>query len=305
MGEVTFRRIRGRIVPIKRKKDDVSVGGAAAVGAGVGVSYNVAKEVKGNIIDKSVSNSRGLKTFKSKLKAGDILVLGSTSKNSGGIEFGEAVKRLPKAIQKPILKAGKKVGIKKSTTLLSNSTLLTGLGGGTKYHAGVWDGKKVIHMSTDGGAVRESLTDAVFKQNVSALRFKNAGKREVESALKFAQGAVKSKTQYQGFSEYAMNGVSSLLIPFGKKASRCKGPLVCHTLPIRAYAKRKFSFRGEYTFSGDFKHAEDLMTVARRDLIKSPLLTAKGFGGAALKGLKYAAPAAAVAWGINKIRGEK
>jgi len=294
-----FFRKNGRIIPVRDKNDGpVNTQKVGVRGAVLGALYHTHQGEAAHRLESMAKNSRNIHTFKKSLKAGDILVMGSTPKNSGGHELGDILHGVPGKIKNPILKVAKKIGIKKDTVLLSNSTLLTGVGAGEKYHAGVYLGKgKVAHMTGDVGATIDHIGSLAEKQNVTALRFSNAGQRETAAAVNFAKKAVNSKAQYSNVTGLK-NAFSNLVFPLSKKVSKDCSSMVCHTLPIRAYGKRAFTL-GEDTFAGDFSKVPGITAVARRDLVKSTSLRAKAFIGNAAKGLKWGAAAALVGAAIN------
>lgn len=220
-------------------------------------------------------------------------------KNSSGFEFHETVEALPEFMQKPLKSAGKAVGLKPKSLLLSNATTLPLSGAGAKYHSGVYLGHgRVGHMTTDVGATTDSLHAFVDKNNVSVLRLKNVKQNEIREALQFSRSIVEKKTPYQSYGEYAMNAFSNYIIPINKvtKKSTRFTPLVCHTLPIRSYLKRKFT-SGEHTFSGDFKNMDSMAVIAKRNVIKAGGTEAKALIGIAGRGLKWGVAAAALAAG--------
>lgn len=292
-----FIRQHGKIVPIN---DERNVKGAAVGGAAVGAAYHVQRESAGHVIDQAAKNTRSVAKFKSELKAGDILIMGSIPKHSGGHEFGDIVGMLPKKVQGAATKYGKKIGLNKNTLLASNSSILKSVGAGNKYHAGVYLGKgRVAHMSTDHGAVSEKLHDVIRAQNVSAYRFKGADK-EAEAAVKFAKKAVKAKVPYKatmGATDAAVNLVTGI----GRKATKCLDPMVCHTLPLRAYSGRSAGLAGENAFSGAIKHIKGISAIARRDTIKAPLMGARVIAGSVLKGAKWGLAAGLAAAAIGAL----
>lgn len=294
-----FIRVHGRIVPIHDKKEEgLSKTNAAVAGTAVGAGIHTRQSVKAAAVEKLAKNHRSLTKFQANLQPGDILSMGSTPKNSGGHEFSEISKLAPKSFRAHLDKAAKAVGIRKNTVIASNSSILTAAGAGKKYHAAVYLGKgKVAHMSTDGGAVIEHLHQVAEKQNITAMRFGNATKAETESAISFAKEAVKRKVPYQATAG-TTSAFSNLIAPIGKKATQNFSPMVCHTMPIRAYAKRAFAL-GEHTYAGDFMKTPGITAVARHDIIKSSSLSLKAVLGNSAKGLKWGAAAAVGAAAIN------
>jgi hypothetical protein len=284
------------------EKDRKDVRNAGLAAGGVGAARHIGHEMYLNHREKKLKNSKSLNEFVKKLKEGDIILSGSTPRHSGAIRLSD----MPKSIQN----IGKAFGGKKSTVITTNSTLLNQLGGGSKYHAGVYTGKKrIAHMSTDTGAVSESLVgnkrfeSTVRGQNVAAYRFKDSTKAERTSASNFAKRSVKSKVPYQKTTTLMGQVAGNLLSPVGKKASRKrKDGMVCNTLPIRAYEKRKFS-KGEWTYSGDIRKAKNLVPIARRDVVKIPWhLRARNMAGQGSKGLKWGLGAAAATYGYKKFK---
>ncbi len=293
-----FVRIHGRVVPIRDQEDGLSKKKAGAGGALAGAAYHTRKGIIANSAEKLAKNHRSLAKFKANLQPGDILVMGSAPKHSGGHEVGGLTAMLPKGVKTHAEKLLKKAGIKSTDVFASNSSILTASGAGSKYHAGVYLGKgKVAHMSTDAGAVIEKLGDVVEKQNVSALRFANASKSETNSAIKFAKAAAKKKVPYQKTMGIT-SGLSNLVAPIGKKASQNFSEMVCHTLPIRSYAKRGFAL-GEHTYAGDFMKTPGISAIARHDVMKTGLTNIKAFVGNSAKGLKWGVAAFAGAAAIN------
>ena len=291
-----FIRVHGRVVPIK-DKGELSKTKAGVAGAAVGAAYHVRKGLIAAKAESMAKNHRSMAKFTAHLQPGDILVMGSAPKHSGGHEAGDYIPH----------KVLEKFGVKKDTIIASNSTILTGAGAGKKYHAGIYLGKgKVSHMSTDHGAVIEKISDVAEKQNVTALRFSNATKSETEGAIKFAKAAVKKKVPYQKTMGIT-SGLSNLVLPVGKKAEKVFTPMVCHTLPIRSYAKRAFAL-GEHTYAGDFIKTPGIAAVARHDVVKTGLTGTKAFVGNAAKGLKWgvaaAVGAAAINYALKKRRGK-
>lgn len=272
-----------------------SAGSVAAVTGTSGAAYEITKHISGEIKEKAAPNYRNIEKFKAQLQPGDILVMGSQAKYSGGVEFGDAVSALPKSWQKPAMKVGKKVGLKKNSVVLSNANLLSSIGGGKKYHAAIYAGKnRVIHMSTDAGAISEALEDTIAFQNVSILRPK-VSKAEKEAAVKFAKKAVYKKVQYQGFSEYSMNAVANLFLPIRKKAVKCFDDAVCHTLPTRAYGGKVIS--NEWTMAGAFRNSDKLDVIARRDTVKTLGTSFRSIAASVAKGGKWVLPGAAIGGG--------
>lgn len=299
-----FIRKNGRVIPIREESDGAPVKKSAAIGAAAGAIYHGSVELKASKAESLAKNHKTFTNFKQKLQPGDILVLGSTPKHSSGHAFGELSKQLPKSFRKPVNKLARKVGIHRNSIVLSNSSLLTGVGAGEKYHGAVYLGKgKVAHMSTDAGAVIEKLSDVGHKQNITALRFPNASKAEVANAVKFARTAVKKKVPYLD-SVGVKSAFSNLVAPIGKKATQSCGPMVCHTLPIRAYVKRSFTL-GEHTFAGDFMKTPGIAAIARRDVIKSPFTTVKAVIGKSAKGLKWGLAAGAAAATFKYIQNKR
>lgn len=292
-----FIRKNGKVIPI-RDDEGVSTRKAGVVGAAAGAGYHVHQGVRAARVEKLAKNSRTLKNFKKNLKEGDILVMGSSPKYSGGHELADVTQHLPKPIGAKLTKLAKSVGIKTDTVLASNSTILTAAGAGNKYHAGVYLGNgKVAHMTTDYGATIQNLHEVADKQNITAMRFANASSRETQTAIKFAKKAVASRAQYKQSTGVA-SAFSNLVLPVGKKVGKgCEG-MVCHTLPIRAYGKRTFGL-GEHTFAGDFMKTPGITAIARRDIIKSNLTSTRAFLGNASKGLKWGVAAALGAGAIN------
>ena len=268
----------------------------AAIGAGIGAAKNIAHEAYLNKRESSISNTKGVNQFKNKLQKGDVIITGSTPRNSGGIELSD----MPEAIQN----VGKKFGIKPNTKLTTNSSVLTAIGGGGKYHAMIYLGNgRVGHMSTDAGAVSESIHDAIKGQNAAAYR--QGSKAQADSAVKFTRKAIKNKVPYSGAAEVVKEPLSNILIPkpFGQKACRdTKKGMVCHTLASKAYNKQTFS-QGARTYSGDLRRNMNFEPVARRDVVKIPTsMKIRNYAGQALKGIKYAIPGAAAALAISKIK---
>jgi len=270
---------------------------AVAIGTGVGAAKNIAHDIYLNKREKQLPNTKSLHHFRKKLKPGDVLLLGSTPRHAGGTN----VEDLPKPLRKFLRKAG----ISGKTELINNSTLLTAIGGGGKYHAGIYLGKgRVGHMTTDTGAVTEWLKDVAPGQNVSAYRFSDLRKGEARSAAQFARRSAKEKTPYQSFARYAPQAISNVISPRGISACRKRGGgMVCNTLPIRAYHHRKFTPQGEWTYTGDLRRAKNLHPVARRDVVKIPWhLKTRNILGQASKGLKWGLGAGAGALLLNKFR---
>lgn len=274
----------------------------AALGAGVGAAKNIAHEAILNRREKKVKNTRSEKHFIRKLKRGDILIAGSTPKHSGHVTVAD--------LPAPIANVAKKLGAKGKHEVISNSTMLTAIGGGGKYHGMIYLGKgKVGHMSTDMGARVEHLRDAGERQNLAAYRLKKGkDKGQAESAARFAERAKKKKVQYQKLTETIKEPLSNAFIPKpgGQRACRdtSKG-MVCHTLPAMAYHKQKFS-QGRRTYSGDLRRNLNFEPVARRDTIKiTKAMKARNLLGQASKGLKYAVPGAAIASAVKYLKNKK
>jgi uncharacterized protein YciI len=274
----------------------------AAIGAGIGAAKNIAHELYLNHRERKVSNTRGHKDFLKKLKRGDLLVAGSTPAHSGAVTLGD--------LPKPIANLGKKFGMKGSKKVLTNSTMLTSIGGGGKYHGLIYLGKgKVGHMTSDEGAAIEPLSLAAEKQNLAAYRLKKGkGHGQASRAAKFAESSKKKKVQYQSTLETMKEPLSNIAIPkpFGEKACRnTKKGMVCHTLPAMAYDKQKFS-QGRRTYSGDLRRNMNFEPVARKETIKIPMsVKTRGMLGQASKGLKYALPAAALATAAKYLKNKK
>lgn len=291
-----FIRVRGRVIPI-REQNEISKSKAAAVGTAVGATVHVRKGLIAAKVESMAKNHRSLKKFTASIQPGDILVMGSTSKHSGGHLAGDWM-------SKPIRKL---FGLKRNDVLMSNANILTSVGAGKKYHGGIYMGKgKISHMSTDAGAVIEKISDAARKQNITALRFSNASKSETKSALNFAGKAVKKSVSYKK-TMGVDSAISNLIAPIAKKSSQSFSPMVCHTLPIRAYVKRAFAL-GEHTYAGDFIKTPGITAVARHDVVKTGLTGAKAFVGNAAKGLKWGAAAvigaAAINYALKRRRGK-
>lgn len=273
----------------------------ALIGAGVGAVKHVGTDAYLSMRERKAANIRDITKFKKSLKPGDVLILGSSPKGSGAVTFGD----LPPSVQKGLKAVG--LGKSKSSKILTNSTMLNSIGAGSKYHGAVYLGKgRVAHMSTDMGAVNESLASALKGQNTAAYRLKK-GKgtsQQTRSAVSFARSAVKKKVPYQAFAETAKEPLTNMLVPdVARKACRntSKG-MVCHTLPTMAYNKQKFS-QGRRTYSGDIRRNTNFTPVARRDVVKIPMMTKfKGVVGNMGKGLSYALPGAAVGYGIHKYK---
>lgn len=278
-----------------KDEDRVSPRNAFLGGLAVGAAKNIAHDAYLNHRERGVANSKSIKKFMKNLKPGDVLISGSTPRNAGGYEVAD----LPRPVQKLL----KKFKVNKNHQLINNSTLLTAIGGGGKYHAGIYVGKgRVAHLTTDAGTSVEHLNDVMRSQNMAAYRFKDVKKREAESAVRFAKGEAKKKTPYQSFARYSQQALGNVLSPTGLPACRKrKGGMVCNTLPVRAYHKRRFP-HGEWTYSGDLRRAPGLKPVARRDVVKLPWhLKTRSALGHATKGIKWGLGAAAAAAAANKI----
>lgn len=280
--------------------EEVSPKKALIGGAALGGLYHVGRNISYEQKEKQLPNAKTVKQLKKSLQPGDILISGSHARGSGHIQ----VRDLGKSKLRKLFKA---VGMKDSTRLYSNSGLLTAVGGGGKYHAGVYMGRgRVAHMTSNEGITTDSLKDFAYQQNIGAYRFGGEGK-ERQAALKFVKDSLKAKTQYQPFGEYAFQGISNALSPVGRKPCRKVGKgMVCNTLPVRAYSRRDFGPQGEFTYSSDIRAAKGIKPVARMDRTKLPLTT-KGLihGGQLLKGLKWGGAAAAGAIAYNKLFGSK
>ena len=256
-------------------------------GTAVGAATNVAHDLYLTHQERKAPNHKSIHKFQKSLKPGDILLIGSTPRASGGTDVSD----LPKQLRR----LAKKFGLKHDTRLLSNSTLLTAIGGGGKYHAGVYLGKgRMGHMTTDTGITTDSLKDHLKGENAAAYRFNNAKKKETQSAVNYVKRELKKKTPYQSFARYAPQALSNFASPVGLGVNRKrKGGLVCNTVPIRAYNKRKFSHQGEWTYTGDIRKAKNLKPVSRRDVVHlPPSLRMRQMLGQASKGLKWGLGAA-------------
>lgn len=283
----------------KKENDDKgTLMRGALIGAGAGAAINLHADYKANKRELQVSNTKSYAQLKKKLKPGDIIIAGSTARHSGGV----TVESLPK----PIQKIYKRMGLGKSHKILSNSSLLNTVGAGSKYHGGIYAGKgRIIHMTTDEGAVSERLEQALSGQNFSAWRPSGKGSSaEMKSAVNFAKKSVKNKVPYESALEYMKEPLVNLTVPnVARKACRdtSKG-MVCHTLPVMAYNKRKFS-QGRRTYSGDIRRNQSFKPVARRDVIKLPAsVKMRGMIGQIGRGAAYALPGAGIAYGIKKIK---
>lgn len=283
----------------KKENDDKgTLTRGALIGAGTGAAINLHADWKAGKRELQVPNTKSYASLKKTLKPGDIIIAGSTARHSGGIEVGY--------LPKPIQKIYKKMGMGKSHKVLSNSSLLNTVGAGSKYHGGVYAGKgRIIHMTTDQGAVSERLEDALVGQNFSAWRPTGKGSsKEMKSAVNFAKRSVGKKVPYESALEYIKEPLVNLTVPnIARKACRdtSKG-MVCHTLPAMAYNKRKFT-QGRRTYSGDIRRNKTFVPVARRDVVKLPLsVKARGAIGQIGRGIAYALPGAGIAYGIKKIR---
>lgn len=276
-------------------QNEVNAGAVAGAAFTAGATKNVLQRYSDHLKDKALPNSRSIADFKEKLQPGDILIMGSNDAGSGTVR----VKDLPGVIRK----GAKMIGKKDSDAVISNSSMLRAIGGGAKYHAGVYTGNgKVVHMSTDAGAVSESLDSALARQNTTALRLKSGNKTEIKSAVNFAKKMHAEKVPYQGMKEILKEPAHNYFLPqIPRAATRCsKDGLVCHTLPLMSYHKQKFS-AGRRTLSGDIARNTNFERVAKRDVIKNTFrMNALDYTGQAAKGLKYALPAAGIAYGVNK-----
>jgi hypothetical protein len=81
--------------------------------------------------------------------------------------------------------------------------------------------------------------------------------------------------------------------------------MVCHTLPIRAYAGREFSKLGEHTFAGEFRKAKGIEQVAKRNIVKAAGTSAKTYVAIIGRGLKWGAAAAGISYLAHKILKKK
>lgn len=298
-----FIRVHGRVVPIQDDREPaVSAKKAALAGAATGAAVNVASEYHHTALVSKIPNNRSVASFQSKLKIGDILVIGSTPKHSQGYEIGETIKAVvPKKLQKVAYSVVKKVGLKKNTVYASNASVLAGIGAGDKYHAAIYTGNgKMTHMLSEGASVGH-LKYELANQNVTALRFSGARAKETRSAVSFAKRAVAKKVPYQAEGVAVKNAINSVLFPLKKTPTRSFTPMVCNTLPIRAYNKRSFGWAGEHVLAGDFKAVPGLKAVARRDVILSPAMVAKKYLGKSARGIKWGILAGAGALAINQL----
>lgn len=251
--------------------------------------------------EKKLPNRKTYAELKKQLKPGDILISGGVPKHSDPMYLSA---KIPQKIWDRIPTFGlpRDVHDPRKTTI---SSLLSGVGGGSKYHAAIYLGKgRVGHMS--GDAYNHSLKDAFHTQNVAAYRFKDSTKRERESAVNYVRGVIKKKTPYS-LIKAAPQVLTNLVSPVGRKACRSrKGSQVCNTLPTRAYDKRRFTWQGEHTYSGDLRKAKNLVPVARKDAFKLPVAySVRGRVGQAAKGLKLGLGAAAVTYGYKKYQAHK
>jgi hypothetical protein len=262
---------------------------AFGIGTGLGAAANIAHNTYLDRKEKRVPHARTVHKFRRNLKPGDIILSGSTARHADGI----AGEDLPKVVQKLLTRY--KIPLDK--TLINNSTLLTSVGAGGKYHASVYLGKnRVGEMSTDMGATTSSLKELLEGQNATAYRFTGAGKRETGSAVSFAKRMAKKHHPYKSELGSAAIALGNIATPFGSKVCRkTKSGMVCSTLPIRAYHKRQFP-KGEWTYPGDIRKAKGLHPVVRRESVKLPfVLRARTTAGQALKGVKWGLGAAGLA----------
>lgn len=280
----------------KQQDKEVPVSKAFGAGATLGAAVHMGHDAYLNKKEQKLPNQKSIKKFIKQLKPGDVIISGSTPRNAGSMTVGD----LPKSVQKLL----RGVGIKKTLPLYNNSTLLNLAGASGKYHSGVYTGKgRMVHLTTDAGATSETLKDALRGQNIAAYRFTDATKREMESAARYSKRMAKQKTPYQSLSKYLPQGISNLVSPVGKPACRKrKDGLVCNTLPVRAYEKRKFTSQGEWTYSGDLRKAKNFKPVARREVVKIPFsLKLRNKAGQSLKGIKWGLAAAGGAAAANKL----
>lgn len=284
------------------EEDKSSLKKGALIGAGAGASKNILHDAYLNYRERSVKNTKSYNSFIRSLKKGDILLAGSTPKNSGKITVADLPDRVAKAM--------KSLGAKNSTTLLTNSSLLNTVGAGQKYHGAIYLGNgQIAHMTTDKGIRREHIREGLKGQNVAAYRLKKGKgtKAQAESAVNFAKKSIKKKVQYEKPMEYLKEPLVNLAVPdIARRACRdTKNGLVCHTLPVMAYDKQKF-VQGRRTFSGDIRKNLNFEPVARRDVVNlGPGLKIRGTLGNIGKGLKYAIPGAAIAYGMHKYKNQK
>lgn len=274
----------------KKDKEGHKYRKAFGVGTVVGAAANIGHDAYLNHRERKVSNTKSIKALRQKMKPGDIILTGTTARHAGGWDVSD----LPKPVQKVL----KTFGLKDEHTVINNSRLLTSLGVGGKYHAGIYLGKgRMGEMLSDVGASSNALKDTLVGQNTAVYRFKDAKKKEVSGAIGWTKKMIKKKEPYKTISKTAPLAITNLLSPIGAAISRKnKNGMVCSTLPLRAYHKRKFSLQGEHTFSGDIRKAKNLVPVARRDVVKLPFgQKARGVVGQGLKGLKWGLGAAALA----------
>jgi hypothetical protein len=275
------------------KGDRKDVRNSAIAGTAGGAALYAGHDYMLDRREKKLPNRRTFSEFKKHLNPGDILISGGTPAKSDALWLSSKIPQKLWEMTPEIIKD------RKITTI---SSMLSGAGAGSKYHAGIYLGKnRVGHMS--GGAYNESLKAAFKNQNVAAYRFGDSTKKERESAVKYVRKVIKDKTPYS-LAKAAPQVLTNLVSPIGRKANRkAKGSQVCNTLPSRAYNKRRFTWQGEHTYSGDLRKAKNLAPVARKDAFKLPIAyTARGRLGQAAKGIKFGLGAAAATYGYKKYK---
>ena len=253
---------------------DIGLGVGATTAAGA----TAVESAKNYVIDRAEDKSRDMvgtyQKFKAKLKPGDIIYSGYNPKDSFDVMLGKNLKFPLKVSQMVQIATGNK-----------------------NYHGMIYLGNGLIAQAEGDGmplAIRK-LKDQMKGQRVKAYRPTAATQKEVQSAINYAK-KVKG-TRYKNPMETFRQGLNMVFNPtMGPKTCRkTKNGIVCNTLVTKAYPKQ---FPRENMSINQVRGKKGVEFVAGMDRIKKSPVSDKVINrlvNPALKSLKWAIPAAAVA----------
>lgn len=253
---------------------DIGLGVGATTAAGATAADSAKNYLRDKAEEKSGKMVGTYKSLKAKLKPGDILYSGYNPKDSFDVMLSKNVKLPLKVSQMVQMATGNK-----------------------NYHGMIYLGNGLIAQAEGEGmplAIRK-LKDQAKRQRIKAYRPTGATQKEIKSAIDYAK-KVKG-TRYKTPLETFQQGLNMIFNPtMGPKTCRKtdKG-IVCNTLVTKAYPKQ---FKRENMSINQVRGKKGVEFVGGIDRIKKSPMSDKVINrivNPALKSLKWAIPAAAVA----------
>jgi hypothetical protein len=177
LSEYIFRRIRGRIVPIGRKKQSEAKKGAAIVAAGVAVSASggkAFKKVEGMVFRSEQRAKNAFISFSSKVKKGSQMTFDDLLRDQSAERIAN------KFIKKPAL-------LSKTLPLIRKSSIFTGaalIGYGAGKVAKSLSNKKNENKAQNIGAVSGAAATIVFASALDPSIVLNSPKFKTFKVLK-------------------------------------------------------------------------------------------------------------------------